>query len=117
MSATVRLPWPAKELSPNARVHFRAKAATVKSYRESAYWLTKASDLRAPAEGGIALRLDFHPPDRRRRDLDNMLASVKSAIDGIADALEVNDQRFGFWLSREEPVKGGAVIVSIMDAA
>jgi hypothetical protein len=32
----------------------------------------------APAEGGIALRFDFHPPDKRRRDLDNMLASIKA---------------------------------------
>lgn len=111
---SVTLPWPPKELSPNARVHFRAKAATVKSYRESAYWLTKAACMIAPASGGIALRIDFHPPDKRRRDLDNMLASVKSAIDGVADAMEVDDQRFGYWLSREAPVKGGAVIVSVM---
>lgn len=110
----IELPWPSKDLSPNARVHYRTKAAATKAYREQAYWLTKASDLRAPAEGGIALRFDFHPPDKRKRDLDNMLASCKAAIDGIADALEVNDQRFGFWLSREEPVKGGKIIVSIM---
>lgn len=113
---SVKLPWPAKELNPNARVHFRAKAATVKEYRTSAYWLTKASGMAAPAEGGIALRIDFHPPDKRRRDLDNMLSSVKAGIDGVADALEVNDLRFGYWLSREDPVKGGAVIVSIVPA-
>jgi crossover junction endodeoxyribonuclease RusA len=114
VTVEVTLAWPPKELSPNARIHFRTKAAATKSYRESAYWLTKASGMIAPREGGIALRFDFHPPDKRRRDLDNMLASVKGAIDGIADALEVNDQRFGFWLSREEPVKGGRIIVSIM---
>lgn len=110
----ITLPWPPKDLSPNARVHFRAKAAATKAYREMAYWLAKASPLAMPAEGGIALRFDFHPPDARKRDLDNMLASVKGAIDGIADAHEVNDQRFGFWLSREAPVKGGKVIVSIL---
>lgn len=112
----IELPWPHRDLSPNARVHFRAKAAATKAYREQAYWLTKASDLIAPDEGNIALRIDFHPPDKRRRDLDNMLASIKGGIDGIADGLGVNDQRFGFWLSREAPVKGGRVVVSIMEA-
>jgi crossover junction endodeoxyribonuclease RusA len=107
------LPWPPKELSPNARVHFRAKAAAVKAYRETAYWLAKAKPLAMP-EGSIALRFDFHPPDKRRRDLDNMLASIKAGVDGIADAHEVDDQRFGFWLSREAPCKGGKIVVSVM---
>lgn len=107
------LPWPSKDLSPNARVHFRARAAEAKAYREQAYWMTKASDEPRPADGPIMLRLDFHPPDSRRRDLDNMLASIKSALDGIADALEVNDQRFGFELHRGTPIKGGRVRVTV----
>lgn len=111
----IELPWPHKDLSPNARVHFRAKAAAAKAYREQAYWLAKASPLAMPNEGGIGLRFDFHPPDARKRDLDNMLASIKSAIDGIADAHEVNDQRFGFWLSREAPVKNGRIVVSVVE--
>lgn len=111
---SVVLPWPPKELSPNARIHFRTKAAAVKAYRNTAYWLTMATDLRGPEKGGIALRFDFYPPDRRRRDLDNMLAAIKSGVDGIADAMGVDDQRFGFWLSREAPVKGGKIVVSVM---
>lgn len=111
----IELPWPPKELSPNARVHFRTKAAAAKAYRETAYWRAHGSDApKLPIEGGIGVRFDFHPPDKRRRDLDNMLASIKSGVDGIADAWGVDDQRFGFWLSREEPVKGGKIIVSIM---
>jgi crossover junction endodeoxyribonuclease RusA len=38
------------------------------------------------------------PPDRRARDLDNMLASIKSGLDGLADALEANDRRFRYGL-------------------
>lgn len=109
----ISLPWPPRELSPNARIHHMAKAKAAKAYREQAYWLTKAAGLVIPAEGGISLRFDFHPPDGRRRDLDNMLSSAKAAIDGIADALEVNDQRFGYSLSREAPVKGGRIVVSV----
>jgi crossover junction endodeoxyribonuclease RusA len=67
-----------------------------------------------PREGGIGLRFDFYPPDKRKRDLDNMLSSIKAAVDGIADAHGVNDQRFGFWLSRETPVKGGRIVVTLV---
>jgi len=109
----ITLPWPPRELSPNARVHFRTKAAATKAYREQAYWLAKASLLAMP-EGRINLRFDFHPPDKRRRDLDNMLASIKAGVDGIADAHEVNDHRFAFWLSREDPVPNGKIVVSII---
>jgi crossover junction endodeoxyribonuclease RusA len=112
--SVVTLPWPPKELSPNARVHFHTKARVAKVYREHAYWLTKAAGMIAPEEGDVDLRFHFHPPDKRKRDLDNMLASIKAGVDGIADALEVNDQRFGFWLSREAPVKGGKILVSVM---
>ena len=113
MSASITLPWPDKALSPNARTHFHAKARIAKAYREQAYWTAKASPLAMPSDGGIALRIEFYPPDARKRDLDNMLASVKAAIDGIADAHEVNDNRFGFWIGRNEPVKGGKVVFSL----
>lgn len=105
----IELPWPPRELHPNARPHFHVKAKAAKSYRESAYWLTKA----ALPEGGNVLRIQFLPPDRRRRDLDGMLSSIKSGIDGIADAMEVDDHMFDFNLSRGAPVKGGKVIVEV----
>lgn len=114
MDASVTLAWPDKVLSPNARSHFRVKAAAAKSYREAAHWLTLASKLAAPADGPVVLHLRFCPPDKRARDLDNMLASVKAGLDGIADGLEVNDHRFGLLLTRAEPVKGGAVVVSVI---
>ena len=114
----VELSWPAKELSPNARVHFHAKAGAARAYRGEAYWMTKHVDLRpANDDGEIVLAITFHPPDKRKRDLDNMLASAKSAIDGIADAMSVNDQRFAFTIRRAEPVKGGRVTVSIGEGA
>lgn len=110
----VTIPWPDKILSPNARSHFHAKAKATKLYRDAAYWLAKqAQSVVMASDGEIMLSIVFRPPDKRRRDLDNMLASIKGAIDGIADALEVNDQRFAITLRRGEPVKSGAVIITI----
>lgn len=114
----ITLPWPAKELSPNARVHFQVKAKAAKAYREAAYWLTVThGEYRmAPGllpDGPVHLILTFSPPDKRRRDLDGMLSSIKAGLDGVADALAVNDHRFEFTLRRAEPVKGGKVTVAI----
>ena len=109
----VVLPWPPKELSPNARVYFRKKAPITAAYRAEAFERSSKDRLDVPAEGEVHLRIWFMPPDRRRRDLDNMLASVKAGLDGFADAHEVNDQRFAFTLHRRDPVKGGLVILEL----
>ena len=112
---TVRLPWPPKELSPNARVHWAQKAGKAKRYRQDACVLTLCQINRAGINWieSYALHLTFCPPDRRRRDLDNMLASIKPGIDGIADAIQVDDQHFSLTLKRGEPTKGGEVIAVI----
>lgn len=111
---SIELPWPPKELSPNARIHYLAKSRVTKAYREQAFWLTNsAMKCDYDADGPIHLAFTFHPPDKRRRDLDTMLSSVKAGIDGIADALSVNDVRFEYALRRAEPVKGGRVVIVI----
>lgn len=111
----IELPWPPKELSPNARVHWSVRARATKAFREQAYWLAKASSLpRVAFDGPIAFRVEFQPPDKRHRDDDNIIAAFKSARDGIADALGVNDRRFAAsYLFNPRPVKGGKVIVTV----
>ncbi len=109
----IDLPWPPKELSPNARVHWAKKSSAAKRYRADCFALCKQAELKAP-EGDILLIIDFFPPDARRRDDDNCLAMFKSGRDGLADALGIDDSRFvtQLRLSRN-PVKGGLVRVRI----
>jgi len=59
--------------------------------------------------------LIYHPPNRHHYDADNLLARSKSQIDGIADALGVDDNTFTFTFSVGEPVKGGLVKVTIKE--
>ena len=66
------------------------------------------------ATGPIRMTITFVPPDRRHRDDDNMIASLKSARDGIADALGVNDRRFRPNYVFAEPEKPGRVEVEII---
>ena len=60
----------------------------------------------------LPLEITFHPPSKRRGDLDNQLASIKAGIDGLAAALYMDDRDFyPIKLLRGEPVKGGKVIM------
>lgn len=90
---TLTFPWPPKELSPNARVHWAARARATKRYRAECGWIARESKATAP-DGFIEIRVTFCPPNRKQRDRDNMQASIKALFDGLADALGVNDSRF-----------------------
>ena len=105
--------WPPRECSPNWRGHWAKKAPATKRYKLACWALAREARLVAPAEGPINLRIEFVPPDRRPRDLDNMLASCKAMLDGIADALRVNDKRFTLALSVSQDI-GGMVRVEIV---
>lgn len=103
---TLHLPWPPKALSPNARTHWRPKSKATKGYRTLCWALA----LEAKAEGRI-LRVIFHPPDGRKRDDDNIIASFKAGRDGIADATKVNDHHYRPEYVFGDPVRGGKIIV------
>ncbi len=92
-------PWPRSILSPNARAHWAAVARQKKLYRYEWYMLTRQANVpKITHNDRVVLDILFMPPDRRARDLDNMLASIKSGLDGLADALEANDRRFRYGL-------------------
>lgn len=62
------------------------------------------------------IRLLFSPPDKRRRDIDNMLASMKASLDGIALAIGCDDVEFcPVILDRAPPEKGGSVLVEFYE--
>lgn len=116
MRIEVVLPWPSRELSPNARCHWAKKAKAVKAYRQACWTLTKAAKITIdPAyTGQLHLWLTFMPPDRRNRDDDNIIASFKAGRDGLAQALGVDDSRFRSlpWVSDQI---GGMVKVVITE--
>jgi hypothetical protein len=113
----IRLPWPSAKLHPNARVHWAVKAKAAKHARANGYALARAAEGRAlrifDGTTRVPVVLTFHPPDRRLRDTDGMLSACKSMLDGVADALAVNDRLFDFTLQVREPVKSGRVDVQI----
>ena len=107
------LSWPPKELNPNSRCHWAKKAKATKAYRNAAGWATVESKDKVEGDGSIWLNITFYPPDKRRRDLDGMLSSIKGGLDGIADGLAVNDCRFKLQIEVCSVIKGGQVRVII----
>lgn len=106
------LPWPPKELSPNARVHWRQRHKHAKSYRQSCFVLTKAAG-QAVEPGKLYFWLTFCPPSRRHYDDDNLLARFKAGRDGVADGLGIDDKNFVTTICIGDPVPGGEVRVHI----
>jgi crossover junction endodeoxyribonuclease RusA len=94
MPIEIHLPLPDRRLSPNARTHWRPKAAATKQYRELARGLATcargATYEPLPMRAALC-RVTYRVADRRRRDRDNLLAMLKAAFDGVADAGIVRD--------------------------
>ena len=114
----ITLPWPPKVLSPNARVHWRTKHAAAATCRELAYYTATMAptDQREHVRDSRTLKmiLTFMPPDKRRRDLDNIEASMKAYLDGIFHACKADDSAIRMTTKTwGEVVPGGAVIVEI----
>lgn len=113
---SVTLPYPPSSLSPNSRNHWSVKAKAASKARADAKLACLAAGIRGLGWGGMSVTIEFCAPDRRRRDLDNQLASLKPTLDGLADASGVDDSLWSLTLKRGEPVKGGAVIVQVEGA-
>jgi crossover junction endodeoxyribonuclease RusA len=90
---TITLSLPPAALSPNARVHWGKKHRAAKAYRNTARWLAWSAsqdrdDFPWP-RARVTCRFYFRV--NRKRDGDNLLASMKPAFDGIAAAGVVKD--------------------------
>ena len=93
------LPFPPAALSGHANGNGRwRKIAVTKEWRAKAAeaarkaipeWLVAA----LPQDDDIHVHVSFFPPDRRG-DRFNYPNRLKPVVDGIADALQVNDRRF-----------------------
>lgn len=114
----VVLPFPDRRLNPNSAkgTHWAATSALRKKARSDAAWLTRAAGAGLHFEPGqeLALTITFVQPDRRARDRDNLLAASKPMLDGVADALGVNDSQFEpVTIRREYGGKPGSMRVEI----
>ena len=85
------LPYPNPALMPNRKHghHWATTQQAKAKARQEAYLLSGSLKYT-----GGGLKITFYTPDNRKRDLDNLLAAMKPALDGMAQAIGVDDALF-----------------------
>jgi len=109
----IRLPFPAPALWPNKRPHWGAKLRATRTHRSAAFYATLEAKVPKPT-GRVNVTLIIHPKTAHAIDADNAVSANKAHLDGIAQALGVNDSTFNSPVVRfAEPIKGGAVVIEL----
>jgi Holliday junction resolvase RusA-like endonuclease len=83
--------WPPPPLWPNRKAHWNKKWMAAMAYK--AYAAAMATGMRGDKAALYRLEIAIHPPDRRRRDMDNIESALKSAIDGFCGKVGIDDSR------------------------
>lgn len=109
------LPWPDKVLNPNQRRHWTVKKDAKRAARGMAFAITNNLETKLDPEKWYQVDLIFCPPNSRIRDLDNLLASMKSALDGMCRALGIDDKMIRPVPDWGPVVDGGRVEISITE--
>ena len=113
-SQVVTLPWPPKELSPNARVHWATLAKAKKLYRDACAWQARLQGVKPMRDNALHVDITFHAPTRRAYDQDNAIARMKSGLDGLADVLGVDDSKWTLTIRKADEI-GGFVRVEVSE--
>jgi crossover junction endodeoxyribonuclease RusA len=98
-SITITISLPPKGCRPNgSHGHWRAKSSAKKLYRKACHLATLEATQGHPPQRWLkaSAQVSAYFPTARHMDPDNLIASLKAAFDGIADAgIVANDK--GLW--------------------
>lgn len=89
----IKLPFPERVLNPNVHVSYWAKHKPRQLARQAAFYLAKETGQTLDPAQRYRFQVIFYQPDHISRDLDNLLASMKSALDGLCQGLGINDRQ------------------------
>lgn len=110
------LPWP-----PSVNHYYRHVGPRTLISRAGRIFRRRVARILAarclpPAVGRLAVTVEVFPPDRRRRDIDNLL---KAVLDALQHGGAFPDDSRIVWLliQRAHVVPGGRVAVTIRDLA
>lgn len=97
MKRTLTLPYPDKSLNPNRKSgkHWATTKKVKDEAFEAAFYMARIAyaSVTVP-EQSIPLVITFVRKDKRYVDLDNLLSSCKSMLDGIAQGMKLDDKFF-----------------------
>lgn len=108
----ITLPWPRDACSQNARVGKMVRAKAVKMDRRDAFYLCHAAGVRKLGAAHARVHVTFRRPNPQI-DKQNAIGWCKAQMDGVADAIGVDDNRWDVTWAFAESGKPGAVTVEI----
>ncbi len=82
-----------------------------RAYREKVCAILAADGIK-PLSGPLAIHVEIYPPDRRRRDIDNVLKALCDALEH-GGAYRDDSQIVRLEIEKFKPVAGGRTIVRI----
>lgn len=83
----IRFNYPTPPLTANQRLHWRKRAELTRQVRTATAYM--ASEI--PELERCAVTLTWYVADKRRRDADNLVPTLKACCDGLVDAELVKD--------------------------
>ena len=109
----IDLPLPDKLLHPNARPHYMQKARLVRQHRDHAQFIARTHKDRKTFTKPV-VSMDFHLS--RKRDVDGLVAWIKSYLDGFEDAgLFENDSAVEIGQVKRHKAKVAKVVFTITE--
>jgi crossover junction endodeoxyribonuclease RusA len=110
----IRLDFPPHQLNPNKRLHWSKVASYKRTYK--AIWCAQLQPHKAALKGKTQFNISFIPPDKRIRDVDNIVAACKTLCDSLSLVCGVDDSKFRIMWPREflPAEKGGFVLIEVI---
>ena len=115
----IKLPYPHKDLMPNRAngKHWAQTKALKADAKLTAYFLTKSALAKQSVNIGdtVALSITFVRSDKRCIDMDGLLSAAKHLLDGVAQALGIDDYKFNpITIKRAYNPTGSFMMVEIL---
>jgi len=114
---TLIISWPDSSLFPNRSNghHWSSRQEAKKAARIAAHFQSIGHCIGSNTNDH-AVTIIIAPPDKRKRDIDGVLSALKPTLDGLADGLIIDDERFNpIEIRRVEPCSGGQVTIIVHD--
>jgi crossover junction endodeoxyribonuclease RusA len=109
----LELPWPPSVNAMYANVRGRrVKTKEAKKYEKNVSQICLYNRVNRMFEGAIKVSIDAYPPDRRRRDIDNILKSLLDSIQS-GGVYKDDSQIIELSIRKNPPAENGYVNIFI----
>jgi Holliday junction resolvase RusA-like endonuclease len=112
----INLPLPPKKLNPNVTGHWTSKNKDKVNAKSCGFNCAKNIKHDLTKDDKLSQLMEVYYPNNKRLDIDNFLSSCKSMLDGVYEALGLDDRQvFESTVKYMSPIKDWAGIKLYID--